>query len=503
MLIIQDCIDNCRVTEEEIEAVDEQNLTPGIVASEIKQYLCISGGERCLCDKVVDDIRAVRKSGDLRQAATLRLALQFVLECGAGVALTEEQKHITHADLSMPPAFGESLLLTHFYQLNMLQAYHDASMDRTAVFEFFVRRLPEHRGFLLAVGLTSVIAFLGHARFNEEDLSWLRESGRFDPGFVESLADWRFSGDVDAIDEGRVFFLKEPILRVSAPISQAQLVESRVINLLHFQTVIASKAAGFVLAAPGKTLIDFGLRRAYGAKAGFLAAQCAYLSGFTGSARTLAEKRFGVPAYGTKTHSSIQAHDSEEAAFDHFGKSRPEHARTVRAILDAGGLDDVRIFASGGLDENRLTSYVADDVPIDGCGIGTNLTTSEDAPALDCAYKLQEYDGRPKRKRSEGKATWPGRKQVYRRYGSDGLMTDDFLTPADCSDVGEPLLRPILRAGARSDPLPTLEEARHLAADELARLPQHLRALKAKPVFPVRVAPELRKLAVALDQDTV
>ena len=544
MLAIQDCIDICRLTEDEFASIAEHEYGPCIIAPEMGNYLCVTAdGERRLSNMIADDIEAARKHGNLRHAAKLRRVLQHFLEHHAGVTLTDEQKGVVALGTDLSPAPGESLLLTDLYQLNMLQAYRDAGMDRTAVFEFFVRRLPPNRGFLLAAGLTSVIEFLERARFSEHDLAWLRESGRFDPDFVDSLVDWRFTGDVDAMDEGRVFFPEEPIFRVIAPISQAQLVETRVINLLHLQTVIASKAARFVLAAPRKTLIDFGLRRAHGAEAGLLAARSAYLAGFAGSATTLAEKRFGVPAYGTMAHSFVQAHDSEEVAFLHFGKSRPEHAiylidtyntprgaekvvklaqqglpvrgvrldsgdlakhaRAVRAILDDGGLDDVSIYASGGLDEDRLARHVAAEVPIDGYGIGTSLTTSEDAPALDCAYKLQEYDGRPKRKRSEGKATWPGRKQVYRRYSPDGEMIEDVLTVADTAKSGEPLLRPILRAGMRVGPLPSLEDARCLATYELSRLPRHLRALTSEPTYPVHIAQELRELAATLDQETI
>jgi nicotinate phosphoribosyltransferase len=366
---------------------------------------------------------------------------------------------------------GDSLLLTDLYQLNMLQAYRDAGMTAAAVFEFFVRKLPAGRGFLVAAGLEQVVDFLERARFGEAELAWLEASGRFKRDLLDDLARWRFTGDVHAMPEGTVFFPDEPILRVVAPLPEAQLIESRLINILHFQTLIASKAARMVLAAPGKTLVDFGLRRAHGAEAGLMAARACYLAGFTGSATTLAEPRFGVPIFGTMAHSFIQAHGDEESAFLSFARSRPEHttllidtydteegarkvvglvprlkeigvdvrgvrldsgdlaahARRVRAILDEASLHDIAIFASGGLDEQLLQRYAAEGVPIDGYGIGTSLTTSQDAPALDCAYKIQEYAGAPKRKRSEGKATWPGRKQVWRRY-ADGLMAGDVLT---------------------------------------------------------------------------
>jgi nicotinate phosphoribosyltransferase len=438
---------------------------------------------------------------------------------------------------------GSSLLLTDLYQLNMLQAYRDAGMAATAVFEFFVRKLPPGRSFLVAAGLEQVLEFLESARFTAADIAWLERSGRFEAGFLHDLARWRFTGDVDAMAEGTIFFPDEPILRVNAPLPEAQLVETRIINLLHFQTLIASKAARMVLAAPGKTLVDFGLRRAHGAEAGLLAARACYLAGFAGSATTLAEPRFGVPIYGTMAHSFIQAHEDEALAFLHFARSRPEHAtllidtydtergaervvalapklaaqgvkvrgvrldsgdladhaRKVRRILDDGGLGEVAIFASGGLDEAILQRYTASGVPIDGYGIGTSLTTSQDAPALDCAYKIQEYGGKPKRKGSEGKATWPGRKQVYRRFGEDGAMAGDVLTLKGDEPLHEPLIRPVMRDGARSTS-PSLEEARRLLAEQLERLPAHLRRLATQPAYPVEVSASLRTLASELDR---
>jgi nicotinate phosphoribosyltransferase len=343
--------------------------------------------------------------------------------------------------------------------------------------------------------------------------------------------------------EGTVFFPDEPILRVTAPLPEAQLVETRIINLLHFQTLIASKAARIVLAAPGKTLIDFGLRRAHGAEAGLLAARASYLVGFAGSATTLAMPRFGVPIFGTMAHSFIQAHDDEVQAWLNFARARPEHttllidtydtergaarvvalaprlaelgikirgvrldsgdlaehARKVRRILDEGGLREVAIFASGGLDETVLQRHVAAGVPIDGYGIGTSLTTSEDAPALDCAYKLQEYDGKPKRKRSEGKATWPGRKQVFRRYAEDGAMAGDVLGLEDEAAAGEVLILPVMRRGVRLA-LPSLDDACRLARAQLERLPAHLMRLDTEPAYPVEVSARLVALARELDR---
>jgi nicotinate phosphoribosyltransferase len=446
-------------------------------------------------------------------------------------------------DPAKPPAMprsdlGSSLLLTDLYELNMLQAYFDAGMTGTAVFEFFVRKLPATRGFLVAAGLEQVMEFLENARFTENELAWLGDSGRFGSDALDAFAAFRFSGDVHAIPEGRVVFPNEPILRVTAPLPEAQLVETRIINLLHFQTVIASKAARMVLAAPGKTLVDFGLRRAHGAEAGLLAGRASYIAGFAGTATTPALPRFGVPIYGTMAHSFIQAHDSEEAAFEAFARSRPEdtillidtfdteagakkvvalaprlkadgirirgvrldsgdlaaHARRVRKILDEGGLNEVMIFASGGIEETTLQRFTDTGAPIDGYGIGTALTTSEDAPGLDCAYKLQEYGGRAKLKRSEGKATWPGRKQVYRRC-RDGRMAGDIVTVVDDPQEGEALVEPVMREGRRIGPAPPLAAARERAAADLAQLPEYLRRLETEPAYPVEISSALRALA--------
>lgn len=437
-----------------------------------------------------------------------------------------------------------SALLTDLYQLNMVQAYFEAGMTETAVFEFFVRKLPDKRNFLVAAGLAQVVDFLEALAFTDEDLAWLRSSHRFSEDLLTRLAAFRFTGDVDAMAEGEIVFADEPLLRVMAPLPEAQFVETRIVNLLHFQTVIASKAARMRLAAPEMALIDFGLRRAHGAEAGLLAARASYLAGFNGSATVEADRRFGVPISGTIAHSFIQAHDDEIEAFVNFARSRPEnlvllldtydteaaarkavalaprlaadgitihgvrldsgdlvaHAKAVRAILDAGGLGKVRIFASGGIDEHALARFIAQNAPIDGCGVGTRLTTSEDAPALDCAYKLQEYSGQPKRKLSEGKATWPGSKQVYRTYRPDGTLARDVLALTDERLPGEPLLRPVMRDGRRIGALPDLVASRERACANLARLPGPLRSLEKAPSYQPDVSPRLRALADSLER---
>src|SRR5580700_4580454 len=383
-----------------------------------------------------------------------------------------------------------SSLLTDLYQLAMMEAYLDRGETGIAVFELFVRRLPERRGFLLAAGLEQALEYLENLHFPPDDIAWLASTRRFGQRLLDYLATLRFTGDVHAMPEGTVFFPDEPILRVTAPLPQAQLVESRLINILHFQSMIASKAARIVLAAPGKQMVDFGFRRAHGAEAGLMAARASYLAGFAGTATVLAEQRFGIPTFGTMAHSFIQAHDDEAAAFEHFARSRPnnltllidtydteaaarkivalaprlkadgisiravrldsgdliELSKRVRRVLNDGGLSGIAIFVSGGLDEDAIAAMMRAGAPIDGFGVGTSLTTSSDAPALDCAYKLEEYAGLARRKRSAGKVTWPGRKQIWRTSGADGRFAGDVLSlEDDDSEPGEPLIIPVMR----------------------------------------------------------
>jgi len=439
---------------------------------------------------------------------------------------------------------ASSVLLTDLYQLTMLQGYYDTRMEQTAVFEFFVRRLRPGRGFLMAAGLEQALDYLEQLRFAPEELEWLASTRRFSPAFLASLETLRFTGDVHAMPEGTVFFPNEPILRVIAPIAQAQLVETRLINLLHLQTLIASKAARTVLMAPGKLLVDFGLRRAHGAEAGLLAARASHIAGFTGTSTVLAGQQFGIPLFGTMAHSFIQAHDDETQAFANFAHAQPdnvvllidtydteaaahkvvalapglanagirikgvridsgdlaEHARRVRRILDAGGLGQVIIFVSGDLDEYEVRDMLAAGAPVDGFGVGTRVDTSNDQPFLDCAYKLQEYAGRARRKRSEGKATWPGRKQVFRSYDTDGHMLSDVVTLEADPQPGEPLLVPLMQKGRRLAPSPSLPAVRKHAAENLTRLPATLRRLEEFD-YRVNISPALHELAAQVDRN--
>ena len=447
----------------------------------------------------------------------------------------------------MLPQATPSGLLVDLYQFTMMQAYLEAGMTETASFEFFARKLPKPRAFYVAAGLEQALDYLETLRFDEPELDWLASTGEFGRDFIDHLASFRFTGEVHAMAEGTVFFPDEPILRVTAPLPEAQFVESRLINLLHFQSVIASKATRMVLAAEGRPLIDFGFRRAHGEEAGLLAARAAFIAGFAGTATVGASRLFGIEAYGTMAHSFIQAHDDEVMAFRHFAQARPqklvllidtydtvegarrvsrlaseladagieiagvrldsgdlaELAKAVREVLDEAGLEQVRVLASGGIDELEIARLLDAGAPIDGFGVGTSLTTASDAPALDCAYKLQEYAGLARRKRSLGKATWPGRKQVYRWFDGDGRMVRDLLTiEADRQD-GTPLIEPVMKSGQRLAASPDLGDVRAHAAGERTTLPLGLRRLEDADAYAVEVSEPLRSLADEVDRRTL
>jgi len=438
-----------------------------------------------------------------------------------------------------------SPLMTDLYQLTMLDAYHAHGMGETAVFELFVRKLPPQRNFMMAAGLAQALEFLEQLRFAPEELEWIEASGKFSRGFAAHLGRLRFTGEVHALPEGTIFFANEPVLRVTAPLPEAQLVETRLINLVHFETLVATKAARSVLAAPGKLLVDFGLRRAHGAEAGLLAARAAYIAGYSGTATVAAGSRMGIPVFGTMAHSFVEAHDDESAAFRRFAEACPQNvvllidtydteaaahkvvelapdltrrgiqvkgvrldsgdlaalSRSVRRILDQGGLAGATLFASGNIDEYRIRDLVAAGVPIDGFGVGTSLVTSSDAPYLDAVYKLQEYAGKPRRKRSTGKATWPGRKQVYRRYDRAGRLENDVITVEGDTQPGEALLVPVMRNGRRLAAPEGLAAIRERAAGQLVKLPDSLRALEsAASPYRVEIAPALRELAGQVDR---
>jgi len=439
----------------------------------------------------------------------------------------------------------QSLMLTDLYQLTMAQSYLDHGMHEPAVFEFFVRNLPPQRGFLIAAGLPQLLTFLEQARFSEHELEYLAGSGMFRANLINYLTDFRFSGSVHAMAEGTPFFANEPVVRITAPLPEAQLIETRLINLLQLPILVATKAARCRLAAGDKLLVEFGLRRAHGAEAGLMAARSSYLAGFNGSANVLAGFHFGLPIMGTMAHSYIEAHVQETEAFRHFAHSQPDNvillidtydtargarrvaelapelaaegirikgvridsgdlaveARRVRAILDEAGQQQITIFASGNLDEYRIHELEQLHAPIDGYGVGTSLTTSDDAPSLNCVYKLQEYAGIPRRKKSSGKATWPGRKQIYRQYLDDGELQADYLCLEDeQSPPGSALLQQVMCHGKRTGAPIALEESRTRVQRELMTLPEPLRRLQGNGGFSPHISPGLTHLATQIDR---
>jgi nicotinate phosphoribosyltransferase len=437
-----------------------------------------------------------------------------------------------------------SALLTDLYQLTMLDAYYRLGMEQTAIFEFFVRRLPERRSFLVAAGLEQVFDYLENVRFSAEELDWLASTRRLGSVTIERLRNFRFTGRVFAVPEGTVFFAHEPILRVEAPLPEAQLVESRIINLLHYQTLVASKAARCRLAAPKAELVEFGMRRAHGAEAALLASRACFIGGLDATATVAASYRYGIPMAGTMGHSFVQAHELETQAFQNFARMHPDNvvllidtydvtraaqrvvdlghrlrgegirvkgvridsgdlaqvATSVRSILDRGDCKDVRIFASGALDEYSIEALQAARAPIDVFCLGTHLTISEDAPALDCAYKLQQYAGRPVRKLSPWKETWAGPRQVYRQYDPSGYIAMDVLAGEDEVIDGKALLREVMIDGHRTCPCPSLKSVREYCTEELCHLPQALRSLEHVLQAPVKITHRQRELAAEVAQ---
>lgn len=422
-------------------------------------------------------------------------------------------------------------LLTDLYQLTMLQAYWTEGMDRDAVFSLFVRRLPPGRNYLLACGLGPALDYLERLRFGDDALSYLAQQDQFSEDFLHWLADLRFEGDVWALPEGTPVFPDEPLMEVQAPIAQAQLAETFVMNQVHHQTVVASKAVRVVEAARGRAVVDFGLRRMHGADAGVKAARAFHIAGLAATSNVLAGQIYNLPISGTMAHSYIQAHDDEMESFRKFSALYPETvllvdtydtldgvkqvvklaeergddfrvrairldsgdlaelARKSRQILDDAGLGDVHIFASGGLDEWQIAEMLDGGAPIDGFGVGTGLGVSKDAPSLDIAYKLTAYAGKGRLKLAAGKRILPGRKQIFRQE-EDGEAVRDVLARHDESHEGRPLLKKVMEGGERLDAgRIDLEAARDRARWEIERLPKHIRALEdADPPYKVQVS---------------
>ncbi len=422
-------------------------------------------------------------------------------------------------------------LFTDLYEFTMLRSYFIEGLRETAVFDLFVRTMPPQRNYLVACGLDDALAYLERLSFSEQDIDDLASLDQFPPQFLEQLRSLRFTGDVLAVPEGTPVFANEPMLEVVAPLPEAQLAETFLLNQIHLQTVIASKGARVVAAAAGRPVTDFGARRAHGTDAALKAARALYIAGVDATSNVLAGQRYGIPVSGTMAHSYVQVHEEEMAAFRAFVAANPEtvllvdtydttegvrnvirlaqelgdsfrvrgvrldsgdlaeHARAARRMLDEAGLQRVEIVASGGLDEHSVAELVAGGAPIDGFGVGTHLDVSADAPFLDAVYKLVAYDGRGRIKLSTDKATLPGRKQVW-RVSEGGEPVRDVVALHDEAIDGDPLLRPVMQGGRRlAAGSVTLDEARAHARAQRDRLPARLRGLAAaEPPYPVEVS---------------
>jgi nicotinate phosphoribosyltransferase len=439
----------------------------------------------------------------------------------------------------MPTAAVSSGLLADLYELTMAAGYLETRFEARATFELFVRSLPPKRNFLIAAGLEQALEFLETLRFSPEDIAYLRRHpafARISSNFFEYLAAFQFSGDVWAMPEGTVCFPGEPLLRITAPIAEAQIVETALLATVSFQTMIASKAARIAKAAAGRPIVEFGTRRAHGIESGVLAARAAYIGGCKGTSNVRAGQLFEIPTYGTQAHSWIMAFDTEEKAFARFMDIFPHHSVLlldtydvraalekiiaigrkprgvrldsgeltadsvwVRQKLDEAGWGDVEIFISGDLDEERISSLLDAGARVDTFGVGTSLSTSSDAPTLSVLYKLVEVERggevREAAKFSAAKVTYPGRKQVYREIDSQGDYVGDVIALEEEHTPGEPLLVPVLRAGKRVSHAVSLAEMQKRCQSQIERLPTPLRGLAPSGrAYPVRHSARLEAL---------
>ncbi|TNC20477.1 nicotinate phosphoribosyltransferase [Amycolatopsis alkalitolerans] len=425
-------------------------------------------------------------------------------------------------------------LHTDLYEIRMAASYLRRGMTEPAVFSLFARRLPRHRGFLVAAGLAEALDFLAGFAFDHEELAYLRQVVGLPQSDVDELAGMRFTGEAWAVPEGTVVHADEPLLEITAPLPQAQLIETAMLNFLTFGTTVASKAVRCRLAAGGADLVDFAARRTQGTDAAFTVARLTALAGFSGTSHVASALRYGLRPVGTMAHSYVQAFGDERSAFEAFAEDFPvapvflvdtydtiagveqaievarraglpaervgirldsgdllELSRRARVLLDEAGLTGARIMASGSLDEYALAELTAAGAPIDSYGVGTKVGVSADAPYLDSAYKLVEYAGRPVMKLSPGKATLPGAKQVYRGADGDVLALRDEEPPPG----HRPLLEPVLRAGRRVPGRHTPADARERLEHDLAALPPGARRLREPDRTQVRLSAALTGLA--------
>ena len=441
---------------------------------------------------------------------------------------------------------------TDLYELTMAAAYFETGrMADQGTFELFTRRLPQTRSFLMAAGLEQALHFIQNVRFSEATLQYLKQLDLFksiNSAFFDYLKSFRFSGDIHALPEGTVFFSNEPILQVTAPIIEAQLLETYLMSSLNLQSMVASKAARMSLAAKGKSIVDFGSRRAHGPQAGVLAARAAFIGGCVGTSNVLAGYEMGIPVFGTMAHSFVQFFDQETEAFQHFWDVFGEDSTLLvdtydtlagvqkaldlgekiqgvrldsgdllslafktRELLDQQGRPEVQIVASGNLNEEKIHSLILEDAPIDAYGVGTDLVVSADAPTCDLVYKLVEVviegKAQPRIKTSEGKETWPYRKQISRKIGKEGFGGDLLSrssegSPQDREDIVS-LLQKYVGNGQILADLPDIVQIQEYAREQLSLLPPALKLLHSSAEYPVKYSKELVEIQKELEKEHV
>lgn len=433
-------------------------------------------------------------------------------------------------------------MLTDLYELTMCASYFDNKRNGLATFDLFIRKLPPNRSYFVFAGLEQVLLFLKNIKFNQEQVSYLRKHG-FKEDFLNYLMSFKFSGEVWSVPEGTIVFPNETLIRVTAPIIEAQLIESFLLNTVNVQIMIATKASRVINAAQGRPVIEFGLRRTHGTDAGMKAARCSYIAGCNGTSNVLGGMKYGIPIFGTMAHSFVMFFDKEIEAFRAFAKTFPktstflidtfddikgaekaaivakelerkgcklssvridsgnlvEISKKIRALLDEKGLNHIKIFASGDLDEYKVEELLSKGAKIDAFGVGTRMSTSEDRPHVDVIYKLCEKMNKrgkfmPTMKLSKGKITLPGRKQVYRVKNSTGNFVKDIIALGNEKVGGEPLLVKVMEKGETVYDLPTLEAIRGKALENLSKLPRKYTRLKSAPRYPVELSPRLKKM---------
>jgi nicotinate phosphoribosyltransferase len=439
---------------------------------------------------------------------------------------------------------GERLeLLTDLYELTMAASYFENAMADPATFSLFIRKFPPDRAYFVAAGLQDFLDFAANFRFSDSDLAYLEDTGTFSDAFLDYLKDMRFTGSIRALAEGEIFFDNEPIIEVTAPIVEAQILETFAINTINLQSMIATKAARCIHAASGRRLVDFSLRRTHGTDAGLKVARSSYIAGFVATSNVLAGKLYGIPITGTMAHSYISSFGDELEAFRAYARSFPDKtillidtydtvagaqkaavvgqelgeeghklvgvrldsgdmaqlSRQVRKILDDAGLDDTEVFASSSFDEYKIAKAITEGAMIDAFGVGTKMGVSSDAPYFDMVYKLVQYAGRPIMKLSTGKVNLPGEKQVFRKTDAQGRFSEDVIgTRDETIEDTRPLLEPVMKDGKLLGSHPSLDEIRDRFRKNFESLDDSYKVLEGTPSYPLGLSPRLKELQDSL-----